>query len=181
MISREDESIPPSSATSADSPVVLTIGHSNRPFSEILALLKTYGVQILLDIRSRDYSNLVPDFSRQRMKMRLIADGIVYIFMGDLLGEEPKGGHFRTRLETLDLIKVETSEPFDKGLSWILEESRHSRICLFCGEADPFVCHRHHLVGQCLVSRGLRVRHILHTGQLEDLQPDLFHRPREAI
>jgi uncharacterized protein (DUF488 family) len=155
---------------------VFTIGHSSRSFAEILAILKAWQVQIVLDIRSRPHINFFPEFSRRRMKMRLVNEEIVYVFMGDLLGHAPKGD-FRTCLGDIDFMKMETSPEFQKGISWILEEQRHSRICLFCGEADPYVCHRHHLVAQHLLTRGVRVRHILPTGRIEEAQPDLFHRP----
>lgn len=155
---------------------VFTIGHSHQPFESVLALLKAYGVELLLDIRSRPYANLFPDFSRRRLKMRLAKEEIVYIFMGDLLGPRPPAGELRSCLGDVDYLKVEESPAFQKGLSWVLEESRNATLCLFCGEGDPSSCHRHHLVGQNLIARGLRVRHIRLDGSAEDADPDLFHR-----
>jgi uncharacterized protein (DUF488 family) len=155
---------------------VYTLGHSNHPFDGVLELLKGYKIDVLLDIRSRPHMNIYPEFSRRRMKMRLAREGIIYIFMGDLLGPTPKSPELTTCLGAIDYLKVEDSPAFQKGLSWLLEESRNARVCLFCGEADPFVCHRHHLVGQNLLSRGVRVKHIRLTGQVEEAEPDLFHR-----
>jgi uncharacterized protein (DUF488 family) len=159
-------------------PDVYTIGHSTHAFADVMALLAGYRIEILADIRSRPYMNFFPEFNRRRMKMRLAAAGIIYVFMGDLLGELPRGDRsYRCSLGGVDLVRVEASATFQKGLAWLLEESRHSRICLFCGEADPLDCHRHHLVGQALVARGLQVHHILADGRTETAQPDLFHQP----
>ena len=155
---------------------VFTIGHSNASFESMLALLKAYKVDILLDIRGRPHMNVYPEFSRRRMKMRLAKDEIVYIFMGDLLGPRPPKGELVTCLGAVDYLKVEASARFQKGLAWLLEESRNATLCLFCGEADPLTCHRHHLVGQNLIARGLRVRHIRLDGGVEEADADLFHR-----
>ncbi|MBI4865047.1 MAG: DUF488 domain-containing protein [Candidatus Riflebacteria bacterium] len=163
-----------------ESPTVLTLGHSNRSFQEVLSLLTTFGVEILLDVRSRPHMNFYPDFSRRRMKMRLAAAGVIYIFMGDLLAEAPRQGDYRTRLGTVDSIRVELSDPFSRGLAWILEECRHSRLCLFCAEAEPAGCHRHYLIGQNLLARGVRILHILGSGQVEEAQADLYHRTPET-
>ena len=85
-------------------------------------------------------------------------------------------GELRSCLGAVDYLKVEESATFQKGLAWVLEESRNATLCLFCGEADPLTCHRHHLVGQNLIARGIRVRHIHLDGSADDADPDLFHR-----
>src|SRR5690606_35564929 len=79
--------------------------------------------------------------------------------MGDLLGPRPPRGVLRSCLGSVDVLKVESSPRFQKGLAWLLEESRNARLCLFCGEADPLTCHRHSLVGQNLLARGIKVGH----------------------
>lgn len=155
---------------------VFTIGHSNTTFESLLSLLKAYRIDVLLDIRSRPHMNVYPDFSRRKMKMRLAQHEIVYIFMGDLLGPKPPPGELRSCFGSVDVLKMESSPRFQKGLAWLLEESRNARLCLFCGEADPLTCHRHTLVGQNLLARGIKVRHIKQDGSAEDADPDLFHR-----
>lgn len=151
---------------------VFTVGHSTCSFEEILALLKGYGVQMLVDIRSRPHISFFPEFSKQKMKMKLIQQGIVYVFLGDSLGIGCRGA-----MKESDPAKVETTGKFIEAVQWVLDQAKYTKICLFCGERDPYQCHRHYLVGQNLMSAGLKVKHILLDGTVEEASPDLFHFP----
>ena len=44
--------------------VVLTIGHSNRPWEEFLRLLQAHGVTLVVDVRKMPGSRRNPQFSR---------------------------------------------------------------------------------------------------------------------
>ena len=161
--------------SSSRPPEVFTIGHSRCAFADILALLKTFRIQMLVDIRARSHVSFFPEFSKKNIKMTLVQSGIVYVFLGDSLGlaKDPRGRNKRN----FDRIQLESTAEFKEGIEWVMDQARYARICLFAGEADPFICHRHYLVGQNLLARGARVNHILLDGTLVQAGPDLFHRP----
>ncbi len=158
---------------------ILTIGHSRASVEELVALLKQHEVKMLVDVRARPHNAFVPQFNRDRMKMALLDSGIVYTYLGERLGRVPDGPSFTDR-EAVDFLQVEKSEPFRQGLDWLVEESRNSRLCLFCGEAEPHGCHRDFLIARNLLTLGVRVLHILPDGRLEPALPDLFHLPPES-
>ncbi|MBI3894021.1 MAG: DUF488 domain-containing protein [Candidatus Wallbacteria bacterium] len=155
---------------------VFTIGHSTRTFDELIGVLQQHGITMLVDVRSRPHNPFLPQFNRDRMKMGLLDRGVVYTYLGDRLGRQPGGTPIAHR-PSFDFMKIETSGAFQAGVEWLCTEARNSRLCLFCGEAEPGPCHRSFLIGQNLVKRGFRVLHILPDGKLEEATPDLFHLP----
>lgn len=159
---------------------IYTIGHSNCRFEDILNLLKAYGIQMLVDIRARSSGGFFPEFRKRTMKMKLANQGVVYVFLGEALSENPNQEGFKTSDGELDYVRWENCETFKKAVRWLIDQSRYSRICLFSGPRDPYLSHRHYLVGQNLLAHGLAVSHILLDGSLEKASPDLFHRPPSA-
>ena len=69
---------------------IYTIGHSNKPFSETLKILKNYKISLLVDVRSYPYSKYVPQFDRERLSSALTNSDIIYWYAGDNLGGRPK-------------------------------------------------------------------------------------------
>ena len=68
---------------------LLTIGHSNLPADQFLALLKAHGVTAVADVRSVPFSRRFPWFSSRTLAERLQSKGIAYVTMGDTLGGRP--------------------------------------------------------------------------------------------
>jgi uncharacterized protein (DUF488 family) len=63
-----------SSATPCVTPcVVMTIGHSTRPIEEFLHLLRSHGVQRLVDVRTVPRSRHNPQFNREQLSPSLHA------------------------------------------------------------------------------------------------------------
>ena len=48
-------------------PVILTVGHSNRPLPEFIALLKAHGVTRLVDVRTVPRSRHHPQFNQDTL------------------------------------------------------------------------------------------------------------------
>jgi len=47
---------------------VYTIGHSNHSVEHFLGLLKTNGIQVIVDARSQPYSKYASQFDHERLK-----------------------------------------------------------------------------------------------------------------
>ena len=52
------------------------------------------------------------------------------------------------------------TQPFEEGLTTLIQMSRQERTAIMCAEAVPWRCHRS-LVADALSVRGIRVVHIL--------------------
>jgi len=92
--------------------MVYTIGHSNRPFKEFLEVLRAYGIGVVVDIRRFPKSRVVLWSESGTLRELLEAEGILYFWLGDLLGGFRKGG-YRAYMET---------ENYRKGLERLFLE-----------------------------------------------------------
>ena len=72
--------------------MIKTIGHSNHPIGRFVDLLKSGGVEAVVDVRSTPYSRRFPQFGRERLAQTLSAAGILYRYEGAALGGKPKDG-----------------------------------------------------------------------------------------
>src|SRR6185369_9496574 len=136
-----------------DQPHVFTIGHSNHPIEQFLALLQGAGVRALVDVRSFPVSRYAPQFNKQALAKSLEKKGIAYLYCGRELGGR---SHERPSQPT----------DFQEGLARVMAESAHPRIALMCAERDPLDCHRRPLA-RALAERGAAVSHILASGEIE--------------
>ncbi len=150
-----------------DSGAVFTIGHSNAPLENLLSLLHENAIQVLVDVRSSPYSRHVPQANREPLEAALRDSGLKYLFMGEQLGGHPEGISVRDITGSLDYAKLADSERFREGLRRLMSGVAQYRVCLLCSEEDPARCHRGLLIGKELKKRGVDVRHIRHTGQVE--------------
>jgi uncharacterized protein (DUF488 family) len=66
----------------ADSPRVLTIGHSNHSMEHFLDLLRRHAVQVVADVRSSPYSKYATQFDREPLMEALRAAGFQYVYLG---------------------------------------------------------------------------------------------------
>ena len=65
---------------------ILTIGHSNHPWSVFVAMLRQHAVASVVDVRSSPFSRFCPQFNRDALERRLESYGIRYEFLGKELG-----------------------------------------------------------------------------------------------
>jgi uncharacterized protein (DUF488 family) len=147
---------------------LFTIGHSNHPIEDFLALLRRHGLEVVADVRSRPYSRFVPHFRKEWLARTLQEEGLRYLFLGQGLGGKPlQDDSPRTRLE----YQARIEEPsFQEGIQTLLDAAADRRVALVCRERDPLDCHRLHLICRYLRPMALDIGHILPDGQVEDQQ-----------
>jgi uncharacterized protein (DUF488 family) len=145
---------------------VLTIGHSNVPAEDFIALLKNAGVTAIADVRSVPFSRRFPWFSAKALVDRLQSRGIAYSAFGPSLGGRPDDVTLYCD-GVADYEAMAATADFRTGLDQVLDGARQHRLCLMCAEREPLDCHRCLLVGRALVKRGCSVGHILGNGQVE--------------
>ena len=145
---------------------VYTVGHSNMELKNFFKLLKMYEIKVLIDVRSVPYSKHVPQFNKGNLHSCLESVGIGYLYLGDEIGGKPrdelyyKDGKIQYHL-------IEETETFKDGISKVLELAASKKTVLMCSEENPYKCHRHHLIGQNLLEKNVKVFHLRSDGTVE--------------
>jgi uncharacterized protein (DUF488 family) len=143
---------------------VFTVGHSTLPIERFIALLETYGIERLADIRTVPRSRHNPQFNGDALADSLAAAGIDYVPMLAL------GGLRRPHKDSINAGWRNTSfrgyadymqtDAFRDALEALIASSRGKRVAIMCAEAVPWRCHRS-LVADALDARGIPVVEIL--------------------
>jgi uncharacterized protein (DUF488 family) len=151
--------------------LILTVGHSNRPWDEFLHLLHAHRVTLVADVRKMPGSRKHPHFSRDVLPPALREAGIGYVHLPEL------GGLRRRRADSPNTAWQNASfqgyadymltPEFERSLAELIERSAGERVALMCAEAVPWRCHRS-LIADALVVRGFRVEHILSATRIDE-------------
>lgn len=126
-------------------------------------LLKSHGVQRVVDVRTLPRSRFNPQFDISRLPAVLEAAGIHYSHMSGL------GGLRRARRDSVNLgwcnagfrgyaDHMQTAV-FRESLERCLDLAAAERVVLMCAEAVPWRCHRS-LIADALLARGIQVHEI---------------------
>jgi uncharacterized protein (DUF488 family) len=143
---------------------LFTVGHSTLPIDAFIQLLKTYGIALLLDIRTVPKSRHNPQFNSDALKQSLAAAGIDYRTLPALGGlrrarRDSPNGAWRNDSFRGYADYMQTGE-FHEGLDVLMGLSRNQRVAIMCAEAVPWRCHRS-LVADALQVHGILVVEIL--------------------
>jgi uncharacterized protein (DUF488 family) len=143
---------------------VFTIGHSTRAIDEFLSLLKTNGIEQLIDIRTIPKSRHNPQFNSAALARALHNANIGYLHLKELGGlRHPRADSPNTGWRNASFRGyadyMQTKE-FEKALGRAVELASQKRTALMCAEALPWRCHRS-LVGDALLVRGIEVLDIV--------------------
>jgi uncharacterized protein (DUF488 family) len=143
---------------------IFTIGHSTRPIDEFIELLRSNGVEQLLDIRTIPKSRHNPQFNSDALAASLRAAHIRYVHMKEL------GGLRHARKDSINLgwrnasfrgyADYMQTEEFEAALARAIEIATARPTALMCAEAVPWRCHRS-LVADALLVRGIPVLEIV--------------------
>lgn len=147
-----------------------TVGHSTRPIDELVALLTSFQIKVLADVRSFPGSRRHPQFNKENLGASLHEAGIEYLHFSEL------GGRRRAKPDSLNMAwrnemfrgyadYMET-EDFVRGIARLLEIGGGRRTAIMCAEAVWWRCHRS-LIADHLKSREIEVTHIMSEGKSE--------------
>ncbi|WP_417849475.1 DUF488 family protein [Thalassoglobus sp.] len=159
-----------------EKPVIHTIGHSTRSFEELVELLRTYGVQRLIDVRTVPRSRHNPQFNRETLAKSLHNRRLNYRHLKGL------GGLRHSRRDSVNTAwrnksfrgyadYMQTPE-FEAALESLIELAHEKPAAIMCAEAVPWRCHRS-LIADALIIRGFDVWDImsLTSARLHKLSP----------
>jgi len=140
---------------------IYSIGHGTRKIEDFIQVLKKFGIDYLVDVRSRPYSKFNPQFNQTDLQHSLAQYGITYVFMGDSLGGRPSDPDCYNKEGRVDYEKVKTKAFFQKGIerlktAWL----KNLLIAIMCSESKPSDCHRSRLIGRVLAAEQIDISHI---------------------
>src|ERR1051325_10820935 len=150
---------------------VWTIGHSTRSLEELLALLHSFDIQLVVDIRSYPGSRRYPHFNKESLEISLPKNNIQYIYLKELGGRrkaDPNSVNTGWRHEAFrGYADYMQTNDFKKGIDELQQLANHQRTAYMCSEAVWWRCHRS-LVSDYLKSIGWTVMHIMDKGKAEE-------------
>jgi uncharacterized protein (DUF488 family) len=150
-----------------------TIGHSDHDTAAFIALLRRHRITLVVDVRSQPYSRWTPQFNREILARDLEEAGVAYVHLGDALGGRPSDpALYDPGQERPDYRRVEQTDAYQAGIDRLLDLARAERVAVMCSEGDHRQCHRHLLVTQTLLARGVRVLHIRPNGDTVKAEPE---------
>lgn len=150
---------------------IFTIGHSNFTAEYIIDLLKRHGIEVLMDVRSVPYSRHNPQFNRESFQEVLASVGIHYTYAGQQLGGRPDDPTCYEG-ERVQYKRIMDKPWYQEGIDHLIKTASDQRVAIMCSEEDPLQCHRHNLIAQTLLARGVTVWHIRGDGRLEKAHPN---------
>lgn len=132
-----------------------TVGHSDRPAEELLALLREAGIERVADVRLAPWSRRHPWHSRAELERRLTEAGVEYRWLGAGLGGLRPEGY----------AHHQATAAYQEALEELVRLARERRTALLCAEREPARCHRQFIAND-LLARGFTVWHLLDSGQI---------------
>ncbi len=143
---------------------IWTIGHSTHPPEEFIGMLKSFDIDLVVDVRSFPGSRKFPQFNKEAIEDSLPENGIKYSHLKTLGGRrkaDPESKHtiwrhpaFRGYADYMDTAEFET------GMEELVKLAETKRVAYMCSEAMWWRCHRS-MISDYLKSKGWTVMHIM--------------------
>jgi uncharacterized protein (DUF488 family) len=164
--------------------LVFTVGHSTRSLDELVGVLRAWGIETLVDVRTVPRSRTNPQFNADTLPEALRDVGIAYVHMAGLGGlrGRKKGAASRNTGWEVDSFRnyadYAQTAPFARALEELLSLAARSTCAIMCAEAVWWRCHRR-IIADYLLARGVQVRHVFDAKKAEDATPTPFLRRAE--
>lgn len=154
-----------------NSPTIYTIGHSTHNIEDFIAMLQSFDIKILADIRRLPGSRKDPQFNKEDLEASLLAAGIHYIYLAGLGGRRKvnKDSH-NTRWHNASFRGyadyMETDE-FEKAVTELEGIALQNPTAYMCSEAVWWRCHRS-MVSDYLKAKKWNIQHIMAIGKAQE-------------
>ncbi len=121
---------------------IFGIGHSNVPREKLLERLQAYGINRVVDVRTKPYSRFSPQYNRNAFDLCLATNNIIYDYRGLNLGGLGENVDYQQTLE--EIVALAGSE----------------NVALMCSEKDYRKCHRYTMLAPDIELLGKTLEHI---------------------
>jgi len=154
-------------------PPFFTIGHSTRPVSDFVDLLKGEQIELVADVRTVPRSRTNPQYNCDVLPETLAQFAIGYEHMAALGGLRPKAQEVAPTVNAFwqnqsfhNYADYALSQPFQSGLARLRALGQERRCAIMCAEAVWWRCHRR-IIADYLIVAGESVFHILGADHVE--------------
>lgn len=150
---------------------IYTIGHSTHRIAEFLAMLQSFGIKNLVDVRKMPGSRKFPQFDQDALSNSLEEVGITYFYEADLGGrrkvnKNSKNTAWRKTSFQAYADYMETDE-FKNAVVTLEQIALEAPTVYMCSEAVWWRCHRS-MISDYLKVRGWNVLHIMGIGKIQE-------------
>lgn len=150
---------------------IWTIGHSTRSFDVFIAMLTSFRIELVVDIRSYPGSKRYPHFNKEFLATALPENNIEYIHLVKLGGRRkphPDSHNTGWRVAAFrGYADYMETEDFNKAINELELLASEKRVAYMCSEAVWWRCHRS-LVSDYLKFNGWTVMHIMDVGKADE-------------
>ncbi len=150
---------------------IWTIGHSTRDLEEFVHLLKTFDIQLLVDVRHYPGSRKFPQYNKDNLEVSLPENRIEYKHLVNLGGRrkvKPNSKNDAWRNESFQgYADYMETDAFKKGIEELKKLAEHKKVAIMCSEVLWWRCHRS-MIADELKSEGWTVIHILSPSKSEE-------------
>src|SRR2546426_3720348 len=149
-----------------------TIGHSTRPVTEFIDLLKGAQITLLIDVRSVPRSRTNPQYNRDILPETLTRSAIGYEDMAALGGLRarqdvpPDVNAFWQNQSFHNFADYAMTPAFRSGLARLRALGHEGRCAIMCAEAVWWRCHRR-IIADYLIAAGETVFHLVGKDRIE--------------
>ncbi len=151
--------------------IIYTIGHSTRTQEEFIAILKSFKIELVADIRSYPGSKRYPHFNKENLQQIFPEEEMKYEHFHQLGGRRKALKNSKNIAWKNDAFRgyadyMETKE-FKIGIIKLEELASQYKTAYMCSEAVWWRCHRS-LVSDYLKWKGWQVMHIMGENKSEE-------------
>jgi len=150
---------------------IWTIGHSTRSLDEFIAMLKSFQIELIADIRSFPGSRKYPQYNKEALEISLPQNNIRYFHLKNLGGRrkanpDSKNTAWR-HVAFRGYADYMETDAFKEGIKELEKIALKKRIANMCSKAVWWRCHRS-MVSDYLKVNGWTVMHIMGIGKDEE-------------
>ena len=139
---------------------IYTVGYTAFDPEALVDVLKRYGAQCLVDVRTIPASSRLPQYSGPALEATLKRAGLRYRHYPEF-GARQEDSAWYTDEGYLDFERYIASPAFQAGVEKLRRGMELGyRFALMCAEKDPMNCHRAIMVARGFAMAGFEVAHI---------------------
>lgn len=147
---------------------IWTIGHSTHSLDAFTAMLKSFQIEVVADIRSFPGSHRVPQFNKESLQITLPQNNIQYIHIKNLGGRRKVNPNSKNTSWRHPAFRgyadfMETAI-FKEGIRKLEQIASEKRTAYMCSEAVWWRCHRA-MVSDYLKVSSWKVMHMMGVGK----------------
>lgn len=153
---------------------VYTVGHSTRTLEQFVELIRGFGVDTVVDIRTVPRSRTNPQYNLETLPDGLADFGIRHYRIAELGGLRKKSktipaetNSFWVNRSFHNYADYALSDEFEIGLTQLMKIGETRTCAIMCAEAVWWRCHRR-IVADYLLSRNIKVIHIMDKGKANE-------------